>query len=76
MARERQACAKCGKSVDLGEAIFLYSIVDGRNYGPFHYECSNTLTEEEDFQVRQAQYPEKYAGMSLAHFLGPNWQRP
>lgn len=71
--RKPPLCEICHQPI-LGKPEYLFSLFDSRNYGPFHAGCSDEMTEYQDWQVRQRQYPEKYGQMDYETFAGPNWQ--
>lgn len=67
MPREREGaaikhpfCDVCGLTIFHGKGVYLFSIIDSRNYGPFHASCAEDMTEEQDAIIRGLQYPEKY----------------
>lgn len=66
-------CEVCHSPIR-GRPEFLFSLFDSRNYGPFHVQCAESMTEHQDWEVRRRQYPEKYGQMEYEVFAGPNWQ--
>lgn len=66
-------CAHCHSEIR-GKREFCFSLIDGRNYGPFHVDCAWNMDEADDLKVRKVQYPERYAEMPLEVFQAKYWR--
>jgi hypothetical protein len=65
-ARKYPLCDVCGQTIFKGAGVYLFSIIDSRNYGPFHGKCAENMTEEQDGIIRGKQYPERYNREGIA----------
>lgn len=66
-------CAHCHAEIR-GRCEYMYSLIDRRNYGPFHADCAWKMDEADDLAVRRVQFPERYAQMPLEVFQTTYWR--